>query len=219
MRAFRFATVVIAATLIGLWPASAASAHDGLTDSTPAAGETVTTALTAVTLTFSEVPLEGAPAVIQVTDATGESIAQGEVTASDRSLSVAVAPVATGEHTVVWQVVSSDAHTISGEYTFTYSGPVAAPSPSASTTEPSTEPSPSASSASPDPEPSATESAPSAVDTAGSNVSAGAFLPLIIAVLAAVVIAVVAAIWRANVKRDTSRDADRREGGDAPPRD
>lgn len=209
MRAIRnLLSVSIVMAALVLLPATAASAHDSLVESSPAADSTITDELTEVTLTFSDVPLPGAPAVIQVTDAAGASITTGEFTATDRSLSVPVEPAAVGPISVVYQVVSSDAHTISGDFTFTYSGPVATPSPS---------PSPSASepatSATPEPSPSDSAAVTVPADTAsGTSASAGAFLPLIIAVLGAVVIAVVAAVARANALR--RRGAARGDGGD-----
>lgn len=209
MRAIRnLLSVSIVLAALVLLPATAASAHDSLLESSPAAGATIATELTEVILTFSDVPLTGAPAVIQVTDATGTSITTGELTATDRSLSVPVQPASVGEYSVVYQVVSSDAHTISGDFTFTYSGPVVTPSPSSSASEP-------AASATPEPSPSDSAAAtvpadPSAETASGTSASADAFLPLIIAVLAAVVIAVVAAVARANTlrRRGAARDDD-----------
>lgn len=197
MRVVRFLSVSILASAFVLGPAVVASAHDGLLDSSPAADETVTSELTSVTLTFSDVPLAGTPAVIQVTDAAGASITAGDVTAADRSLSVAVRPTTTGVYTVVWQAVSSDAHTVSGQYSFTYSGPVPAPSPSPS------EPAASEPAASATPEPSASDEVSSAAPTdtenaSGTSASSDAFLPLIVAVLAAVLIAVAAAVYRSR---------------------
>ncbi|MEY2847753.1 MAG: hypothetical protein RI885_418 [Actinomycetota bacterium] len=218
MRALRLFAAVAAAAVLAVMPVSAASAHDRLVASSPAADETVTVELAAVTLTLSDVPLAGAPAAIQVTDAAGASITNGEVTASDRSVSVEVTPTEPGLHTVAWQVVSSDAHTISGEYSFTYAGPVAPSAPAAS-------PSPAAgSSAEPDPSPTdqptnTVEPTPTTAPTAQTSASIGAFLPLIIAVLAAIVIAIVAAVWRANVARDKTDDTDAvRDDHGGPPR-
>ena len=117
-----------------------AAAHDALAQAVPAADETVTTELSSVTLTFSETPLaEFANAIaLNVTDPAGTSVTTGAPVADRTTLSVPVKVAEAGLHTVTWQSVSSDGHTISGTYTFTYAGPVAAaapttPAPAAST--------------------------------------------------------------------------------------
>ncbi|ROS57821.1 copper resistance CopC family protein [Frigoribacterium sp. PhB24] len=108
-----------------------AAAHDALARAVPAADETVTTELSSVTLTFSETPLaEFANAIaLNVTDPSGASVTTGAPVADGTTLSVPVEVTEAGLHTVTWQSVSSDGHTISGTYTFTYAGPVAAAAP------------------------------------------------------------------------------------------
>jgi methionine-rich copper-binding protein CopC len=106
---------------------SAASAHDFLVSTTPAADTTVSEALTSVSLTFNEPPLTelGAGIAIQVDDPAGATVSSGEVSIVDSTLGIAVAPTTVGSYTVIWQTVSSDGHPVSGEYTFDYQGPVA----------------------------------------------------------------------------------------------
>ncbi|MGD8193716.1 copper resistance protein CopC [Herbiconiux sp. P18] len=128
------AAVVLAAGL-GLGGAvaggSAASAHDFLVSTNPAADAVVSDSLSEVSLTFNEPPLTelGAGIAIEVHDASGANVASGDVSIVDSTLSIAVAPTAVGTHTVIWQTVSSDGHPVSGEYTFDYEGPVAAAAP------------------------------------------------------------------------------------------
>ena len=181
---------------------SPAFAHHPLETSSPAADETVSTELTDVTLTFTNAPLEGVPSVIQVTDPGGDAVTTGEVTPSDRSLSVTVAPTMTGTYQVTWQTVSSDAHTISDQFSFIYAGPIpsATPSPSTEPSSPSTEPSSPSASAELAPSPSdvTTDAQPENPNSA--------FLPLIIGVLVIVFVAIAAALIRAFRSRKTQQD-------------
>ncbi|MCS5722980.1 copper resistance protein CopC [Herbiconiux sp. CPCC 203407] len=128
------ATVVVAGLLLGgVVGAGSASAHDYLVSTAPAADTTVTEPLTQVVLGFNEPPLtDFASAIaIEVRDAAGANIVTDPVSIVDSTLTVSVAPTAQGEYTVLWQTVSSDGHPVSGEYGFTYAGPVAEPTPTA----------------------------------------------------------------------------------------
>ena len=174
---------------------SPAFAHDPLETSSPAADETVSTELTDVTLTFTNAPLEGVPSVIEVTDPGGDVVTTGDVTPSDRSLNVTVTPTTTGTYQVTWQTVSSDAHTISDQFSFTYAGPIPSPTPSSSTE-------PSSPSASPEPAPSPSDAA---ADARPENPNS-AFLPLIIGVLVIVFVAIALAFVRAFRDRRTQQD-------------
>ncbi|ANG86707.1 hypothetical protein A8L33_09040 [Microbacterium aurantiacum] len=115
--------VLLAAVLL---PASPAAAHDELVGSDPAAGSAVETLPAALTLTFSAdiAPDEGA-SEIQVTDAAGTTLNEGAPVVEGTTLSQALAGTASGEVTVLWKVVSSDGHPISGEFSFTVSAPPA----------------------------------------------------------------------------------------------
>jgi len=152
-----------------------AAAHDALARAVPAADETVTTELSSVTLTFSETPLaEFANAIaLNVTDPTGASVTTGAPVAEGTTLSVPVEVSEAGLHTVTWQSVSSDGHTISGTYTFTYAGPVAAAAP--------TTPAPAASTPAASPSATAEPTAPDPTQTAAGPASTNS-IPLIIGV-------------------------------------
>jgi len=100
--------------------ATAASAHDTLENTDPAKGSTVKS-LSAVALTFSADPLgtDGAT-VIQV---IGPDKKYYETACPDLNGPVVSSPVAlggAGTYEVLWRVVSSDGHPISGSYTFAY---------------------------------------------------------------------------------------------------
>ncbi|MBS1908174.1 MAG: copper resistance protein CopC [Actinobacteria bacterium] len=100
--------------------ASAASAHDTLENTDPAQGSTVKS-LSSVALTFSADPLgtDGAT-VIQV---IGPDKKYYETACPDLNGPVVSSPVAlgaAGTYEVLWRVVSSDGHPISGSYTFAY---------------------------------------------------------------------------------------------------
>jgi methionine-rich copper-binding protein CopC len=169
-----FVMLALAAGLAVL-DARPAAAHDALAQAVPAADETVTTELSSVTLTFSETPLaEFANAIaLNVTDSAGTSVTTGAPVAEGTTLSVPVEVSEAGLHTVTWQSVSSDGHTISGTYTFTYAGPVAAAAP--------TTPAPAASTPAASPSATAEPTAPDPTQTAAGPASTNS-IPLIIGV-------------------------------------
>lgn len=134
------ATVAVGGLLLGgVVGVGGASAHDYLVSTSPAADSTVTEPLTQVVLGFNEPPLtDFASAIaIEVRDAAGTNVVTDPVSIVDSTLTVSVAPTGQGEYTVLWQTVSSDGHPVSGEYGFTYTGPVAESAP---TTAPATAP-------------------------------------------------------------------------------
>jgi methionine-rich copper-binding protein CopC len=138
------ATVAVGGLLLGgVVGAGSASAHDYLVSTSPAADSTVTEPLTQVVLGFNEPPLtDFASAIaIEVRDAAGANVVTDPVSIVDSTLTVSVAPTAQGAYTVLWQTVSSDGHPVSGEYGFTYAGPVAESTPTTGpTTGPATAP-------------------------------------------------------------------------------
>ncbi|SDM13505.1 copper resistance CopC family protein [Microbacterium azadirachtae] len=114
------AAAVGVGTVLAVSGAAAASAHDTLDGTDPAQGSTVTS-LSAVSLTFSADPLgtDGAT-VIQL---IGPDKKYYETACPDLNGPVVSSPVAlgpAGTYEVLWRVVSSDGHPISGSYTFTY---------------------------------------------------------------------------------------------------
>ena len=177
-RRTRLALALAATAVLAALAAGPAQAHDSLTSTSPAKDTTVTTAPAAVALTLSEPPTDAAglnTSVIKVTDSTGATISDGNVTVSGATISTTVAKGANGPVTVLWRAVSSDGHPIEGTYTYTVQEP--APT-STGTTPPATATTEAPASA----QPAAAES-PRPDDSNG---------PLV-AGLAALVIAIVAA--------------------------
>ena len=121
---------IVASVLALFAVASPAAAHDGLVSSTPSPGETVTTELTAVQVTFSDklLKLGGSSKAfaIQVTGPNDRFYDNGCVDVQGSTASTSVSLGETGQYTVTWQVVSSDGHPTSDKYTFSYTKPAAA---------------------------------------------------------------------------------------------
>jgi methionine-rich copper-binding protein CopC len=98
--------------------AASASAHNLLLSSSPADKSTVAVLPNEITLTFNE-PALALGSVMRVTGPTGD-VAQGRLSAVDRSMRQAIRPGSPGgAYTVLWRVTSLDGHPISGEFTFT----------------------------------------------------------------------------------------------------
>ncbi|WP_336648346.1 copper resistance CopC family protein [Microbacterium sp. MMO-10] len=120
-RALRVATLGLASAVAAtLLVSSPASAHDNLLDSSPAAGETVTS-LNAVSLTFSGELIDFAQA--SFAQVVGPDGLYYETSCSTIEMDVLTTPVALGEpgtYTIIWNAVSSDGHPISEKYDFQY---------------------------------------------------------------------------------------------------
>lgn len=132
------ATVALA-TLAALAVATPASAHDELVSSTPTADEQLTAAPTEVVLTFSNNLLtldENSGTAMTVADESGRDWVAGEPTILADTVTVPLADgMPDGAYRVTWQVVSSDGHPTSGEYSFSLAAPQASAEPSATPTE------------------------------------------------------------------------------------
>jgi methionine-rich copper-binding protein CopC len=99
---------------------SAAFAHDELIGSTPADGDVLESAPTEIDLRFSSEPLDGDGATdVLVIDPGGAEVQQGEPVVDRNGVIQGLSGAdERGTYTVVWRVVSSDGHPISGELTF-----------------------------------------------------------------------------------------------------
>ncbi|MBP3963075.1 copper resistance CopC family protein [Paenibacillus lignilyticus] len=104
------------------------SAHTDLKSSTPAKDETVTTAVSEITLSFAT---EIEPVVVlKVTDASNKEIPVKIEAGEDQLTGVLDAPLADGAYTVNWRIIGEDGHNIKGNYSFTVALPAeAAPAP------------------------------------------------------------------------------------------
>lgn len=144
----RFAAAVAATALAAaavLFTALPASAHDELLGSDPAADAALDAMPAQIDLTFSaNVATDEGATEIAVTDAAGASLVADAPVVLDNVVSQPLTGEGEGEITVLWKVVSSDGHPISGEYSFTVTA--AAPAPTSSPSA-SAEPSASASAA------------------------------------------------------------------------
>lgn len=138
-----------------LLTAAPAAAHDQLIESDPAASSTVDAVPEQIVLTFSaDVLTDEGATVVEVTDATGTRVDEGDAVVAGPTVTQALTVPAepNGDFEVVWKVVSSDGHPISGEYTFTVAGATPTPTPTpteTATTAPTTEPSPTATAVAP----------------------------------------------------------------------
>ena len=65
-----------------------------------------------------------------MTDSTGKTLSDGQVTMTGPTISTKVAPGSNGPYTVLWRTVSSDGHPIEGNYSFTVQDPAAVPTAS-----------------------------------------------------------------------------------------
>lgn len=134
----RFAAAALAATVLafgGLLIASPASAHDELIGSDPTPGQEMPASPAQVTLTFSgNISEEPGASVVELSDAAGP-IAVGDLVTTDNVLIVPLEGDASGAVKVLWKVVSSDGHPISGQYAFTVTAP---PTPTPTPTETAT---------------------------------------------------------------------------------
>ncbi|MDY0910023.1 copper resistance CopC family protein [Microbacterium sp. CFBP9034] len=153
LRPFVLCAALLLAALALLLTASPASAHDELLGSDPANGAELDAVPAALTLTFSgAIAADEGASEVQVTDAAGTSLVAGAPVAQDNVLTQPLAGEASGAVTVLWKVVSSDGHPISGQFTFTVTpapAPTETSTPAPTATEtaeptPSVEPTPTA---------------------------------------------------------------------------
>lgn len=110
-------------TALGTGPAQA---HDSLQSTSPERDTTITAAPDIVTLVLSEPPTDSKSlnlSVITVTDSTGKTLSNGEVTVAGATISTNVTPGSNGPYKVLWRTVSSDGHPIEGTYAFTVEDP------------------------------------------------------------------------------------------------
>ncbi|WP_194395672.1 copper resistance CopC family protein [Microbacterium atlanticum] len=130
---------LLAALGLVLGAASPAQAHDELVGSDPAADTSLDALPAQLTLTFSaEIADDEGASVVEVTDAAGTALTDDPPVVRDNVLTQPLAGEASGAVTVLWKVVSSDGHPISGEFSFTVAG-APAPTPTETTTPTPTE--------------------------------------------------------------------------------
>ena len=110
------------AAVLALAGAGTALAHADLASADPAAGATVKTAPTTISITFTE-EVEPKFSSIEVLDAKGARVDAGKAqTAPDNEklLSVGLKPLAPGTYKVIWHATAADdSHKTKGNYEFT----------------------------------------------------------------------------------------------------
>jgi methionine-rich copper-binding protein CopC len=167
--------------------------------SDPTDGQTITTPLDRVGLTFSEAPLTGLDAGlrIEVRDAAGTDHASGDVSVDGTTMSRTV-DLPNGAYTVLWRYVSPDGHPVTGELGFTVAlpAPTRGPSTSATPTAPSGGPTETTATV------EATRSATPAAADAGSAAGSAALWLGAGAVLVAGLVAVLAVARRRRAPSD-----------------
>lgn len=188
------AAALLLAFGVALAAASPAQAHDDLIGSDPAAGAALDALPAQLTLTFSAgIAADEGASVVEVTDAAGTTLAEGSPSVSDNVLTQPLAGEASGAVTVLWKVVSSDGHPISGEFSFTVAA--AAPTPTETATAAPTE------SAAPDETPAPSTAPTVAPEDAGSD--AAAVWPWVLfGLIAAAAAGVVVYLLVARARRD-----------------
>lgn len=163
----RLALVVGVALTALLGLAGPVAAHTELTGSDPLDGAIVTVAPATVTLTFNETVQNFVPTVV-VTGPDGQSYSTGEPILNGVTITTQLAALGpTGTYTAAYRIVSADDHPVTGQTTFGYAPPAAAPVPVPGTTTvgpPSTSPAPASGSRAV--APSATPMSPDTVATA-----------------------------------------------------
>lgn len=180
-RGGRFVVAALAALAL-LVPALPASAHDQLISSDPAADAVLDAMPAEITLTFSaELLSDGGGNVVEVTDAAGTALADGPTVVDGTTVTQALTGAASGPLTVLWRVVSSDGHPISGEFAFTVEG---AATPTTEPTGESASPEPTMTTMTPPEETSEPTASPAPADEA----SASNPLPWIIGVVIVLVV-------------------------------
>jgi methionine-rich copper-binding protein CopC len=188
--------VLLAALWVALAPT--ASAHDELVSSSPGSGDTVA-APDALTLTYSESLIDtGYRVVVSGPDGA----VPGDVRVSgERVVERFRQPLAAGAYDVLWRVVSSDGHPISGKLSFTVrAARTASPTSTAAASPTSSSPASSSATApttSASPTPSGSPTPPS--ETGG--LGAGGVL----AVVAAALVAAATALALARRNRGAPR--------------
>ena len=101
-----------------------ADAHNYLVSSTPASGQTLTSLPAEFSVTTNGVLLninkDGSGFALQVRDAKGLYYGDGCIKVDGPAIRQAAAIGAPGKYTVTWQVISTDGHTVSDTFPFTW---------------------------------------------------------------------------------------------------
>ncbi|MFU8875478.1 copper resistance CopC family protein [Micromonospora sp. SL4-19] len=117
---------VLAALAMLLAPASPAAAHNSLQAANPAQDSRLSTPPTQITLKFLQ-KLDPAFTTIVLSDADQRKVPTSEPAVTGATGTVTITqPLANGNYTVAYRVVSADGHPVQGSYSFTLADPAAA---------------------------------------------------------------------------------------------
>lgn len=123
-RLARGVTIALIA-LFGVAVPALASAHNNVVETTPQAGETITSSPVEVSLTTLEILLDlggrSAGFAMVTRDHAGLYYGTGCVELTEDTMSTTVELGEPGDYEVVFQLVGADGHTISDRWSFTYS--------------------------------------------------------------------------------------------------
>lgn len=130
----RLLAVVGAALIVVGLVATPAAAHNALTGSDPADGDTLDTAPERVRLTFLS-SLDPDNSEVEVVGPDGEPVSDGAPDFDGRDVLIPIRAELAGEYRVTYEVLSTDGHVVEGAVTFTLTEEaVPEPSPSPSPT-------------------------------------------------------------------------------------
>lgn len=119
----RSASIALIA-LFGVAAPALASAHNNVVETTPSAGETITSSPVEVSLTTLEILLDlggrSAGFAMVTRDQAGLYYGTGCVELTEDTMSTTVELGEPGDYEVVFQLVGADGHTISDRWSFTY---------------------------------------------------------------------------------------------------
>ncbi len=193
VRAFLVCLTTMLASLVFAGPASA---HARLLGTAPADGATVVEPMGAVILEFNQ--LVGVPE-LAINGPDGQPLPLEPLPSEGQRLVQPLPPLTqTGSYTVTWRVISLDRDPVDGQFSFTYTGPLA-PRPEAAVTSPAPS-EPAAPSLAP---PEAAE--PELVQPAAEEPSASAVLwPLVLLAVVAIAVIPGAAVWLLRRRRSES---------------
>lgn len=123
---------VVGVTAPAIGGGDPAEAHNYLVSSTPASGEVLTSLPARFEVTTNGVLLNinknGSGFALQVRDAAGRYYGDGCVIVDGPTISTPAAIGAAGDYTVTWQVISTDGHTVSDTFPFSWKPEAAAAS-------------------------------------------------------------------------------------------
>lgn len=110
--------LVATVALAMLGTAGPASAHDVLVSSSPANGDVLNAAPSAVSFTFND-PIQNFNPILEILGPNGNNFATAAPTIDGTSISVPFAAGPAGNYRAIYRIVSADGHPVAGQITFT----------------------------------------------------------------------------------------------------